>query len=133
MLKNKQTLQIEINQVEDQLFKLKNELRQVKEDEKELEQKQLIENFILNKDHIKLLKQMKFLGMFLGDTVCIGVDGKRPFGNSYIPRDIANILNWKLPNSDLSDEQLKQANKLFKELPLALNRIIWILNETTIN
>jgi len=75
-------------------------------------------------DHIKLLQNMEFRGLWYGATVSIGVDGKRPFGNSCTYSDIARILKWELPNDDLSDEQRQKADKLLDELPFVLNKVM---------
>ena len=93
---------------------------------KELIQEELLrKNFRLKPDHIKLLKRMEFETLDWGDLACIGVNGKRPFGNSYVGRDIANILGWKLDeDEELTDAQQKKADRLMEELPLALNLLI---------
>ena len=59
-----------------------------------------------------------------GDTVSIGVCGKRPFGNSYYYDDIADILGWQKPNEELSDKQTERADQLLYELPFMLNNIL---------
>lgn len=75
-------------------------------------------------EHVKLLQHMHFEGIWFGDVVSIGVDGKRPFGNSNYRKDVARILEWELPNDDLSNEQEKHAEQLMEELPYALNILI---------
>ena len=75
-------------------------------------------------EHKKLLKNMEFKGMWHGDSVSIGAEGKRPFGNSNMHGDIASILGWELPNDDLSDAQKERADVLLEELPFALNSIL---------
>lgn len=76
-------------------------------------------------DHKKLIKELNFVEYKNGgDYVYIGVDGKRPFGNSDIMQDVAEILKWKLPNDDLSEKQYEKAKQLLKELPYALNNLI---------
>ena len=88
--------------------------------------KNLKNNFCLTLDHIKLLQEMEFVAFPNGgDIVCLGVEGKRPFGNSRIGKDIARILGWELnEDGNLSPLQQKIADKLFSELPLAINQII---------
>ena len=76
-------------------------------------------------DYIKLLKRVEFKSYEDGgDYVYIGIDGKRPFGNSSINRDISEILNWKLPNDDLSYEQQKNCKEYLQKLPSFLNFLI---------
>ncbi len=76
-------------------------------------------------DYIKLLKRMQFERYKEGgDYVYMGVDGKRPFGNSSINRDISEILEWKLPNDDLSYKQHDECRKYLNKLPDFLNFLI---------
>jgi hypothetical protein len=79
-------------------------------------------------DYIKLLKRMEFKRYEDGgDYVYMGVEGKRPFGNSNIHHDIAEILGWELPNDDLSYEQhgqLNECKKYLDRLPDFLNFLI---------
>ncbi len=76
-------------------------------------------------DYIKLLKRMEFKKYESGgDYVYMGVEGKRPFGNSSIEHDIAKILGWKLPNDDLSHEQHDECKKYLNKLPDFLNFLI---------
>lgn len=76
-------------------------------------------------DYIKLLKRLEFkIYENGGDYVYIGVDGKRPFGDSSIARGIAEILEWKLPNDDLSYEQQKNCEEYLQKLPSFLNFLI---------
>ena len=59
-----------------------------------------------------------------GDLVSIGVEGKRPFGNSSVYWDMARILGWKMEDDDPSEKQCERLERLMKELPLAVNSII---------
>jgi hypothetical protein len=87
----------------------------------------LTAEFTLTREHILLLKRMRFEGLWCGDTVSIGVNGKRPFGNSDVHHDVATILGWELDHDaydSVSTEQHDAAQRLLDELPLALNAII---------
>ncbi len=76
-------------------------------------------------DYIKLLKRLQFKLYEKGsDYVYMGVDGKRPFGNSSINRDIAEILDWELPNDDLSFKQHEKCKDYLNKLPDFLNFLI---------
>lgn len=76
-------------------------------------------------EYIKLLKRMQFKRYKEGgDYVYIGVDGKRPFGNSSINRDISEIFDWELPNDDLSYKQYEECEKYLNKLPDFLNFLI---------
>ena len=69
----------------------------------------LIKNLIVTDEHKKLLAEIDFL---CNKDIYIEI------------RDVAKILNWELPNDDLSNEQYATAERLIKELPFALNKII---------
>jgi len=76
-------------------------------------------------DYIKLLKGLHFLHYEDGgDYVYMGVEGKRPFGNSHVAKDIAEILEWKLLKNDLNHEQQENCKKYLKKLPSFLNFLI---------
>jgi hypothetical protein len=63
-------------------------------------------------EHKKLLKEMCFIK-------------NNNWGiQSLNTNDVAEILEWKLPNDDLSDEQTERALKLLKELPYVLGKYI---------
>tara|TARA_R110000868_G_C10972986_1_gene771103 strand:+ start:7287 stop:7697 length:411 start_codon:yes stop_codon:yes gene_type:complete len=79
----------------------------------------------VSEDCIKLLKEMEFRGLWCGDTVSIGVDGKRPFGNSSATQDVGEILGWEgIEEYGLSGQQEKKAWELMRQLPMAVNQII---------
>jgi len=129
----KQLLQIKINEAEAVVSGLQQKLSKIKQDEKDNYLGDIKKNFMLKSSHIKLLKRMEFEGIFYGDLVSIGVDGKRPFGNSHTYGDIAEILGWKKPNDDLSDEQQIEAERLMHELPLAVNEVIKALTSSSLD
>lgn len=84
--------------------------------------------FEVTKDHIKLLKRLHVditssceENVLWGRTPC--VDFKRPFGNSDIVDDVGSILKWKRldkENEYFSEEQQKQAIKIFSEMPIVV-------------
>lgn len=112
-------------ELEDELRDIAILMRTHREREERRQQERLVRNFRLKKDHIKLLKRMEFVYFGKGDLVSIGVEGKRPFGNSSVYRDMAQILGWKFDEEeDLTQRQCDRLERLMKELPLALNRIL---------
>ena len=123
----KQTLQ-QLKQermgLERQLQEVSCEIRRMEERKKREGQERLVRNFRLKQDHIKLLKRMEFRYFGTGDLVSIGVEGKRPFGNSSVYWDMARILGWKMEDDDPSEKQCERLERLMKELPLAVNSII---------
>ncbi len=108
--------------------KVTDDSRSIKEIESVIEDKKFDElkrTLTVTDEHRKLLAAMEFEHYKDGgDYVFMGVNGKRPFGNSSIYSDIAQTLSWKLPNDDLSDEQYERAKQLIVELPIALNKIL---------
>ena len=91
-------------------------LKEILEEILEERENRVLAKILPTNEHKKLLKRMSFKEYKDGgDYVFIGCDGKRPFRNSDVYRDVAEILDWKLPNDDLSDEQREKANRLLKE------------------
>ena len=79
--------------------------------------------FELTADHIKLLQQA-YIGWEDCETGAPAIDCKRPYGNSYVPGDIAEILGWELGEDGLTDEQEDLAYALHKETETALQIIL---------
>lgn len=87
--------------------------------------------FELKEEHLKLLSA----GYFDFDGSCeygsVGLDCKRPFGNSDVHRDMAKILGIKKLGKDdnddydgeYSDEQCSDMDELYQELATAMNVI----------
>lgn len=79
-------------------------------------------------EHIKLLVRAnwQFIDCEYGAPA---IDCKRPYGNSDVEEDIANILGWKLfenkyGEKQISKEQSDTARKLHKELVEVIPEII---------
>lgn len=89
-----------------------------------------IDNNVWDEWLLKLAKRMIFEGIFHGDLVSIGVCGKRPFGNSSINEDIAEILGWDYED-ELSEEQYLLIEKIWEDLPVFLNKLISTFNNKT--
>ena len=119
------TMQKGFDQLEANREECTSQLESLKWEKKRRYEQALKDNFILTEDHLKLLRSMEFKGLWEGDLFSIGVNGKRPFGNSNIFMDIAKILRWRLSKyHDLSYDQEDDARKLLDELPIAVNYII---------
>lgn len=70
-----------------------------------------------------LLKNMQFEGIWYGDLVSIGVEGKRPFGSSSGDYDIPRILSWN--EDEMSEKKIQSLiNALLDDLPNFLNDLI---------
>ncbi len=63
------------------------------------------ETFELTADHIKLMRRM-YVDWEDCEYGAPAIDCKRPYGNSSVARDIAEILGW--PDLDLDDELPKR-------------------------
>ena len=72
--------------------------------------KELKNNFVLTDDHKKLLAKIDWHRYNLYDRLEI--------------EDVVTILGWEKPNDDPSNKQIADANKLLKELPLAMTEIM---------
>lgn len=70
----------------------------------------------LRPEHVTMAKAVAFAYMDFRNL--------RPFGNSDWRRDLAKVLGWELPNDDLSNEQHERADRLMRELPLALKELL---------
>ncbi len=73
----------------------------------------------ITEDHMKLLNRM-YVGWEEGEFGAPAVDCKRPYGNSYVYGDIAEILGIEpevrdFSEKDFSEETLDKMYKLHKE------------------
>ena len=73
--------------------------------------------FALKNEHILLLQKMEFKYFHGGDYVFIGVEGRRPFGNSNIRQDVAKICGLDI------DADAEKIETIIEELPIAANYI----------
>lgn len=88
--------------------------------------------FVLTEDHIKLLRRM-YVGWQYCETGAPEIDPKRPYGNSDVVYDIAEILGWDLftdhnDEQHLSTEQYEIANRLHQETQTALQIVLSTLD-----
>jgi hypothetical protein len=58
-----------------------------------------LEIFELKEEHLTLLRNAA-LGWITIETGAPGIDPKRPYGNSWVVKDVARILNIDLPDDD---------------------------------
>jgi hypothetical protein len=80
-------------------------------------------NFKLTKDHIKLL-QNAYVDWYDCETGAPAIDCKRPYGNKYVPGDIAKILGWKVHENGLTDAQEDKAYQIHSETQTALQIVL---------
>jgi len=84
--------------------------------------------FTLTEDHIKLLENA-YVEWSDGENGDPAINSKRPYGNSSVAYDVAEILGWSYGKDEenyeeLSSEQLYQADKIHRETKTALQIIL---------
>lgn len=83
-----------------------------------IEGKMKDDTFTVTDEHIKLLRRA-YVGWEDCEYGAPSIDRKRPYGNSGVAGDIAEILGWDWDDS-LTDEQVDRARELHKETQTAL-------------
>lgn len=82
------------------------------------------ETFKLTSNHIKLLQNM-YWRMSDCEFGAPEVDGKRPYGNSYVEPDIAEIIGMKFDREEgLSSDQERECRELHNETVTAIEIIL---------
>lgn len=70
----------------------------------------------ITKDHVKLAKRM-YVRWEDCEYGAPSIDCKRPYGNSDVEGDVAEILGWPVDEDDgLTAEQSKEAARLHREM-----------------
>lgn len=87
-----------------------------------------MKKFTLTEDHIKLLENT-YVEWSDRENGAPAIDSKRPYGNSNVAYDVAEILEWSYGKDEenyeeLSSEQLYQADKLHRETETALEIVL---------
>ncbi len=78
------------------------------------------EKFTFKPDHLKLLRRM-YVGWQDCETGAPEIDPKRPYGNSFVAGDVAEILGWEWNKEEDFPEFLEeQAMAIHKETEHAL-------------
>jgi hypothetical protein len=84
-----------------------------------------MKTFELLPEHLTLLRKMHWDGNEGVEAGSPGADAKRPFGNSYVPGDIAEILKWDINEKEgLTEEQVDKAWVIFHGLHNALEIVL---------
>jgi hypothetical protein len=83
------------------------------------------QQFRLTPELITLLRKSNVSG-YLSDCEygAAEIDGKRPYGNSNVARDIAEILGWDWDEDGDNDEAYDRARALHKQTPQALQVVL---------
>ena len=87
--------------------------------------------FELTNDHLLLLSRA-YVGWDDCETGAPAIDCKRPYGNSYVVGDVAEILGWEIADErdGLTSVQVDRALELHRETLTAL-QIILIARDAT--
>ena len=87
------------------------------------------DEFEITEDHIKVIKGMTFEYLHDHSFGAPGLDQKRPFGNSYVYGDLADLLGMEpepdgSSDEDWSEDQKVYMREVFFETATVLNIII---------
>lgn len=84
-----------------------------------------MQEFRLTEDHLKLLKAAE-INWHNAEYGAPGIDCKRPYGNSDVTGDVAEILGWTLAEyrSDEWEEQYVEAAEIHRGLLEALQILV---------
>jgi len=88
--------------------------------------------FEITDDHRRLAARMNIVWFPDIEWGECGLDPKRPFGNSNMPGDVAEILGWDYDADDgLSEEQYEAAKQLHFEMGYVLRAAVtdWLVSE----
>lgn len=80
----------------------------------------MAKSFTFTEQHRKLLQRMT-VGWGSDEFGAPEIDPKRPYGNSDVYRDMAEILGWP---DDLSEDQIRQLDQLHSETQTALEILL---------
>lgn len=81
--------------------------------------------FTVTADHITLLRHM-YVGWQDCETGAPEIDPKRPYGNSSVAYDVAELLGWPMDNRELTGEQRARALILHRETTTALQIVLML-------
>lgn len=82
-----------------------------------------MKEFELKEEHIKLLSKA-YIDLSNCETGAPEIDPKRPYGNSYVAGDVAEILGWEIEEDGLTDDQFEDAMMLHYGTVQALQIIL---------
>lgn len=87
--------------------------------------------FQLTKDHIDLLRASG-VSWNEAETGAATIDPKRPYGNSDVERDVAEVLRWKVFGDGPSDEQRDRLLEAHRETETALQILLAFAGEAVL-
>lgn len=75
------------------------------------------QQFEIRPNHIKLMERLYFReGEYAPE-----IDAKRPYGNSWAPVDVAEILGWEIDEDGLTQKQFADVRKIALSMAIALD------------
>jgi len=80
--------------------------------------------FTVTRDHLTLLRNF-YVGWNDCETGAPEIDPKRPYGNGYVPGDVAEILGWERnEDGELTDDQESDAYQIHGETQTVLQIVL---------
>lgn len=81
-------------------------------------------HFEVTPDHIKLIRAF-YVEWWDCETGAPAINPKRPYGNRYVPGDVADILGWeRTEDGELTDEQESLAYEIHGETQTVLQIVL---------
>ena len=78
---------------------------------------------LITEDHIKLLNRMR-VSWDDDEYGAPAIDPKRPYGDSDVERDVAEILEWDIDGDELTEQQERKALAIHKEMEDVLQYLV---------
>ena len=80
--------------------------------------------FTVTEDHLKLIRNF-YVGWNDCETGAPEIDPKRPYGNSYVPGDVGDILGWERnEDGELTEDQEAEAYQVHSETETVLQIVL---------
>lgn len=104
LIKERTAVQIKIDNLGYSISDLNRKIRILKEN-------YYLENLIVTDVHRNLISRLNINGSLDCEDIVIEIDQKRPFGNSNIENDVAEVLGIEKDN-EFTDEQMAEINQI---------------------
>lgn len=88
-----------------------------------------MQTFTVTADHIKLIQRM-YVSWFDAETGAPTIDPKRPYGNSDVAGDVAEILSWPAldDEGDEADPRYLEAMEIHRQMQTVLQIVLCTLS-----
>lgn len=117
LIKERTSVQIKIDNLNGSILQLNHKIRILKEN-------YYFENLVVTDVHRNLIRRLNIEGSLDYKDIIIQIDQKRPFGNSFIENDIAEVMGIEKGDDGYTDDQTKQMDQIIEELPFALRIVL---------